>query len=330
MGVGSNNMSGNFTSDGTNQLISIPIGADTMYVTNYTRSEGAQTAAFKFYWQRGMADLGGVRYHKEGAANEVSCDNNDAADPGFSLVNTSDQTIGAPSAVTAVSDAATFVVSAASTTGLGTDRGDIVRLTGIATEFNTRGFDFEVGTVIDNTSFENRWALANTPGGAGGAGFYRRVLFDPIFYPRWRNIVDITGGATTLVTTSIAHGYLVGQTVRFTLPAGWGMVELNGLSGTISAVSTANNTFTVKIDSSGFTAFTWIASQASFEFATVAPAKMDTAQALASGVDVYSDARENRAVQGLLLYAGAQSPAGQNNDEIYWAASSSEVVNNLI
>lgn len=330
MGVGSNKMSGNFTADGQNKLISVPIGADSFHVVNYTRANGNQTAAFEFFWQRGMPDLGGMRYHKELAGNEVSADICSASNPGFSLVNTSDQTIGAPVAVTAVSNAANFVVSTADTTGLSTNNGEIVRLTNIATTLNTRGFDFEVGTVVANTSFTNRWALANVPGGAGGAGFYRRVLFDPIFYPRWRYIVDITAANPAVVTTSVSHGYKVGQTVRFNIPSGWGMTELNGLSGTISAVDTTNNTFSVDIDASGFTAFTWIASTASFDFATVAPAKMDTAQALASGVDVYSDARENQAVQGMLLYAGAQSPAGQANDQIYWEAYSSEVVNNEI
>lgn len=329
MGVGSNIVQGNFTSDGTDKLISIPCGADRVEVINYTRSDGSQTAAFKFEWQRGMADMGGIRYHKSGS-NAVLADNNDAAAPGFSLVNTADQTIGAPVAVTSVSNATNFVVATGDTSGLSTNGGQIIRLTNIATTLNTRGFDFDVGTVVSNTSFTNRWALASAPGGAGGVGFWRRVYFDPIFYPRWRYIVNITQAASAVVTTSVTHGYKVGQTVRFNVPSGFGMAELSGLTATITAVNTTNNTFTIDIDTTGFTAFSWIASATSFDFATVAPAKMDTAEALSQGVDVYSDARINQAVDGMLLYAGAQGPAGQSSDVIYWKAYSAESINNEI
>jgi hypothetical protein len=202
----------------------------------------------------------------------------------------------------------------------------MVRLTNIATTYNTRGFDFEVGTVVGDTSFTNRWALANAPGGAGGAGFWRRVYYDPIFYPRTRNIVSIS--AAGVVVTSLPHGYKIGQTVRFHIPSGWGMTQLDNQTATVIDVDTTNNNFTIDLDVSAFSAFTWIASALSFDWATVAPSNMNTAEALTAGVDPYNDARTNEAVIGLLLYAGAQSPAGVDSDDILWKAYTSSSVDN--
>ena len=325
-----NQIQGNFTSEGVNKLITVPSGVDRFWAWNLTTAaDNASTSATMFYWQKGMADLGGLRYYKNGS-DALLMNINDATNPGFSEVNMSDQTIGAPIAVTAVSNATNFVVSTANTSGLATNNGVIVRLTDIATTFNTRGFDFEIGTVIANTSFENRWALAAAPGGAGGAGFWRRVYYDPIFYPRTRNIVSITAAAQAVIVTSVPHGYKVGQTVRFHIPSGWGMTQLNNQTATVVAISLANNSFTINLNTSAYTAFTWRASTLSFDWATVAPSNMDTAEALTAGVDPYNDARENQAVLGILLYAGAQSPAGATNDEIYWMASTSSDVDNEI
>ncbi len=54
---------------------------------------------------------------------------------------------------------------------------------------------------------------------------------------------------------SVTHGFLVGQVVKMVCPAAFGMVEIDGLQGEITAISVANNTITLDIDSSAFTAF---------------------------------------------------------------------------
>ncbi len=323
---------GRFTSTGVNYVIDVPIQIDRMHIINETQynATGVNTA-IEFDWQRGMADQAGV-YKFKNASNALLGEMNDATNPGFSLVNSADQNVGVAVAVTAVSNATQFVSSTASTSGLAT--GDIVRLTNIATQTNTRGFDFEIDTVVANTSFAARWALASVPGGAGGAGFYRKVDFEPIFYPRNRFVVNISQATQGVVTTSVAHGYQVGQKVVFYFPVGqtdgtnaFGMEELNNVEATIVAVSTANNTFTINVDTSTFTAFAW--PDPISDFCTVAPAGMDTAQALSSNVNENSDARENQAIRGMVLYAGALSPAGINNDVIYWEAESADNVSNL-
>lgn len=323
-----NIMQGSFVSDGFNKLISVPSGVTAFEVINLTNAaDDASSSGVRFYWQQGFDDLGGVREYKDGS-DVINLNICDADNPGFSEVNTSDQTIGAPIAVTAVSNAANFVVSTADTQGMATNNGVMVRLTDIATTYNTRGFDFEIGTVVANTSFTNRWALANAPGGVGGAGFWRRVYFDPIFYPRTRNIVSISKATQAVVVCSLPHGYKIGQTVRFHIPAGWGMTQLDNQTATVVAVDLAANSFTIDLNTSAYSTFTWIASSLSFDWATVAPSNMDTAVALAADVDPYNDARTNQAVIGIVLYAGAQSPAGVADDVIYWKAYTSSSVEN--
>ena len=67
-----------------------------------------------------------------------------------------------------------------------------------------------------------------------------------------KTLTDITQ-ASSAVCTCTTHGLSVGDVVTFTQVAG--MIEINRLRGTVTAVPTAN-TFTVDIDTTGFTAYT--------------------------------------------------------------------------
>jgi len=68
------------------------------------------------------------------------------------------------------------------------------------------------------------------------------------------NISSITRAAQALVTTSITHGFVVGNTVRFFIPQQYGMRQLDGLKGTVMTVP-ADDEFTVNIDTQGFDPF---------------------------------------------------------------------------
>lgn len=57
----------------------------------------------------------------------------------------------------------------------------------------------------------------------------------------------------TVVTTSVDHGFVVGNVVQFFIPSQWGMTELNNLKGDVFGIT--SNTITVDIDSSEFTPF---------------------------------------------------------------------------
>jgi uncharacterized protein YjdB len=113
---------------------------------------------------------------------------------------------------------------------------------------------------------------------------------------------------------SVTHGYSVDEVVRFSVPSVFGMTQLDGLTGKITAVNTTTNTITVDINSSAFTAFAWpAASSAPLTFAQVIPLG-------AEGTNSVSDATDNVSILGMELGAGADGPAGSASDVIYWRA----------
>lgn len=318
---------GRFTSDGTAKTLQIR--SDVDWITVYNETALAQAAAdlgARFYWQRGMTNGRGVIETKLGTvANDPMTMGQIAANAGFFLVDSSVQTVTAPVAITAVSTANPPLVSTGSTTGL--IAGDVVRLNTVAGAPQIGGIDFTIDTITANTSFRLPYMAQLAV--AGTTGFWRKVNFNPIFYPRRRFITSITQAASAVVKLSVTHGYTVGQEVRFDVAPEYGMVEINGLAGTITAISTANNTITVNIDTTGFTAFAFpLAAAVPFTPAQVVPIGEDTAQALTSGVDILADATINTAYLGMVLAAGVSSPAGQNNDVIYWLAGKSFSVDN--
>lgn len=322
-------LSGSFTSDGTNKTLAIRSDLDWMEVINYTNVGATGDDSVKFEWYRGMVDGTGIRYFKSGGGNNLNITTL-ASPNGFQLVDTSGNPNGTRIAVTAGTNATQPVFSTGNTVGLAT--GSIVRMDSLATAPDLNGFDFEIDTIMANTSFRMRYGLANAPGSVSGAGFYRRILFDPIFYPRRRFIVDGgTIGANTEIVCSVTHGFTVGQQIRFVIPPQFSMTELDGLTGTIVSVDLVNNTFTVDIDSSAFTPFTFVtAAQAAnpFNWAQAVPVGEDTAQALTSGVDILGDATVNQALIGVILPGGSDAPGGANNDVMYWRAGKSFSVTN--
>lgn len=67
-------------------------------------------------------------------------------------------------------------------------------------------------------------------------------------------VSNITQAANASVTTDSAHYYVVGQLVRFHVPKPYGMEELNEKLAQVLTVPTTTS-FTVNVDSRGFTAF---------------------------------------------------------------------------
>lgn len=67
------------------------------------------------------------------------------------------------------------------------------------------------------------------------------------------NISSISQGSSTVVTTSVDHGFIVGNQVQFSIPKAYGMTQLNGKKGLV--LSFTSNTITVNIDSSSFDPF---------------------------------------------------------------------------
>ncbi len=63
----------------------------------------------------------------------------------------------------------------------------------------------------------------------------------------------VSTGATTAITTTQTHAFVVGNQVQFVIPKQWGISQLNGRSGIVTGVT--SNTLTVNIDSRGYDAF---------------------------------------------------------------------------
>ena len=360
-------------------VIVIPSGVDWLKVRNYTQygTVGTTGAYFngsanasngvEFFWQRGMAPGTGIVTYK-GAASAV-LDGDTFVSGGFTLYDPSGQSAGSlpllgnPVATTASTNATRPVVSTGNTAGISV--GTVVRLSNTA-QTDVNGMDFVVGAVTANTSFTLLTAsnpLATAPGAIGGAGFYRIVNVVGLFYPRRRTIVKITQAVNAQVSTSVEHSLTPGQAIRFNIPAVSGMIQLNPTPdnnyqvATVLSVVDAYN-FTINIDTSAFTAFTWptIAQQPS-SFPAYEPIGEDTAQSLINinaqtplyqGLQVYNsnvgllaDSTVNTGFLGMVLGTGGNGlelttpilgPSGSvawtagnvaTGDTMYWVAGKS-------
>lgn len=312
---------GSFTSDGAAHTIILRSDIDWMRVYNYTASDGATNGdGCIYYWQRGMTDGTGL-YEYHPAANQTLAINALAAGTGFYYIDTSVTTPSAAVAITGASNATQSIITTGSTAGLA--NGDIVRLSGVTAAESLGGWDFAIDTLVVNTSFRMAYAMANAAGAAGTAGYWRRIPYDPIFYPRWRYIINITAANPAVITTSVPHGYTVGQKIRVNLPdANFGMTQIHQNEAIVTAVTAS--TITTDIDASGYTAFAFaLPATVPFTMPTVVPLGIDTGTAISGAVDILADATYNTAYIGMRLMPGVAGPAGDTNDVMYWVAGKS-------
>lgn len=326
---------GRFTSQGKNVILAVNSGVDWIWVKNITVSyaAGAGTGA-EYYWQQGMPQGRGTIYTKTATTNALAVAQI-AANAGFYLVDTTVNLPGPSLALTGITAGNPPVVNTTNTSSL--NEGDIVRIFSTVGAKQLGGLDFSIGNIVASTSFELSFmtpiASANP-----GAGTFRRIPYDAYYYPQTRYITDISQASQAIVTFSVDHNYTVGQSVRFIVPtvtaAAFGMTELDGLEGAIVAIDQADvngvtNTITVDIDTSGFTAFAFpLTTSPGFTPAQVVPIGENTAVALSLGANILGGATENDGVFGIQLQAGASSPAGVEDDVIYWVAGKSFDVDN--
>ncbi len=327
---------GTFTQGSTASVIRIPLVSDVdwMRVYNITQAAASQTTAVgvEYYWQRGFPAGAMIEYKKSNAANAANLISY-ATSGGFTLIDTTNQQPGVlnngSTGISAITNATPPVVTVGSTAGMAA--GSVVRLysTTGADEFG--GLDFTVGyNTFSATQFDLSYMSA---GGVGTAGSFRVIPYNPIFYPRVRYIASISRAASAVVVTTVTHGMQVGMKVSFRIPSIFGMQEMNGLTGTVTAVNTSTtvNSFTVDIDSSAFSAFTFPANgNQPFSPAVVVPAGENNAYAVQNSLNPYVSAYNNVAYIGIQLAAGANSPAGSANDVVYWVAGKSDSTNSIV
>jgi hypothetical protein len=305
-------LTGTFTSDGTAVNLSLPSGYTEIELTNLTDigSTAAATPVMKAWGTSSMTAGQGIYATKTNGAATIAISTTTATNGFTFLTDSGDQTPGAATAITGITNAAPPVASTASTAGLA--NGDIVRVYGTTGQLNIAGLDFTIGSVVANTSF----ALANmaAPGAAATAGFWRRIPFDSRFYPRNRVITKITQAASALVTMSVTHGFTVGQRVRLIVPSDYGMTQMDDQLATITAIGTADgdgatNTITLDVDSSAFTAFAFPSSAtaaAGVSFAQVVPVGE---AATAPYENLLDDATENQSITGVTIGTAVQTTA---------------------
>jgi len=267
------------------QYIPVPSGTDWVWTYNFTQSAlvgGATPNSIENYWQIGMPV--GSSYVKYYTTAGAALNGDLIATGGISIYDPSGNNpyalplVGNAVATTAITNATRPVVSTANTSGILV--GSVVRMSNTA-QFDTSGIDFVVGAVTPGVSFTllaASNALANVPGAVGGAGVYRHINVESPWYPKRRYITNITQAVNAQISTSVANSYVPGQLVRFHVPAVSGMVQLDGLSGTVLSIVDAFN-FTVNINTSFFTAFTFpTVAQSPSSFPIVVPVGEDTSR----------------------------------------------------
>lgn len=320
---------GSFTSTGASRILQIRSDVDWINVYNITQMAAAQTTAVgvQYYWQRGFPSGAMIAYFKSNAANAANLTQY-LTTGGFTLINNTISTPGASVALTSITNATPPVVATGNTAGLA--NGDVVRLFNVTGGLQVSGRDFTIGSIIANTSFELAFMRSIV---AATTGTFRRIPFDPYFYPPTRVISKISAATQAIVTLTVTHNYTVGQKIRFIIPTvtatAYGMTELNGVEATIVAIGAADvdgitNTITVDVDTSAFTAFAWpLTADPVHSDAQVVPVGENTAQAISSGTDILGDAEVNLGYLGIQLAGGAGSPGGATSDVMYWVAGKS-------
>ena len=322
---------GSFVSAGTNYTLKDLRNMDWLRIINLTETAADNAGrGVEYYWQKGMLTSGVIYTRSAAAAHAVG--SNVGANI-FQQVDMNTSTLGAPIALTNSTNAVQPVITTGLTAGL--SAGSVVRLltTGANTQTDLNGLDFTVDTVTLNTNFRLANTLATAPGGAPTTGTWRLVANSLDMYklikPSARVISSITQAASAVVTTLVDHGYSVGQRVKFKVPHSvYGMVEINDLTGVITAVSAAGawpQTFTVNIDTTGFTAFTFptIANITTFGAITNAQVFPDGQGDIGTYNYTAEDAITNQGFVGMILTAGVTGPAGSAGDAIYWQAGKS-------
>lgn len=313
------NLQGKFVADGTAKVLRLRSGTDWMKVWNHTTiaAGGAGTGVI-FEWQRGMAADSAREYQK--LAADESMVPIIITTGGFTLADSTSPPLGAINAtVTAISAAAIPIVSAGSTATL--VAGDTVRFVDVTGAQQFGGVDFEIDTLVANTSFRLVYAPQIV---AGTTGSFYPVNIPPAFYPKRRYISKITAASPAVVTTTVGHGYTVGQKVRLQVPAVFGMTQMDELTATVTAI--AASTITTDIDASAFTAFAWpLTAAVPFTPAQVVPVGMAAEE---DYVNLLDDGTIDGGGIGMSLAAGTDSPAGANADVIYWRSGTSFSVDN--
>lgn len=337
---------GSFISAGVGVKIPLPSSADYFRVQNLTQLATTQATGrgFQFEWYKDLlAADSAIEWKKTNSTDAVNIVK--VTSGGFTYVETSPVVEAqAANAITGITAANPAVVTQTQSYS----DGDLVRIYNTTGDLTIGGMVFQISSAsgsgytllgLPNTSQNGLAAATN--------GNTRRISKYAAVEPEFLYVTGISnaGSLTTpypaqsVVSVSVdpSNYYVVGMKVYFSVPGSFGMSQMNGLTGTITALNVSNAGLTnyvaaynmvVDIDCSSFTAFAFPASALSPTaqlFATVAPAgaktSFDPITQVQTGYDfVKQPFHTGQFTPYMYLAAGAQSPAGSTNDLIVWQA----------
>ena len=327
---------GSFTSTGVGVKIPLPSSADYFVTNNITQMPlaPATPVVIKAEWFGSKFGAGataandGIRWKKSANTSVINIDTfaTSTASDGFTYVTTSPVVEAqASSAITGITAASPAVVTQTNTYS----EGDIIRIYGTTGMLQIAGMDFQISSV-SGSGYTLTGLRAAGFAAPATAGFTRRISKNAAVDPQYLYITEITKASQAVVRTSVDPSayYVVGNKIHFSIPASFGMTQMNQLTGTILAISSANYTITVDIDSSAFTTFAFPASTGSPTtalFATLSPAGSQTSFNPVTLVQTGYEFQKSPFHTGqftpyMYLAGGAQSPAGAASDVINWMA----------
>lgn len=313
---------GSFTSDGTAKQIPLSGGANYFTTLNYTQAATQQATGrgVKFEWFSGFADGYALETKKTNSTDALNLVV--ATSGGFNYVQ-SRPLPEAPKTGTTITQAAGAVCTS---TSHGYAIGDRVRIYGNVVMHQIAGMEFTITAVTSNTftlGYLDSSGFANPE-----TGFtVRRIAKYAEVLPEYHFITAITQATQAVVTFSSTHNYKLGDVIYLRVSSNFGMVEMDQQSAKCVAVDTVNNTVTLDINSSSFTAF-------AFPLASVYPNivfSVGTVQGKNGLVDDFFNNinpvtfpldpyRQATVYPYMNLQPGAQGPAGSTSDVIYWQA----------
>ncbi len=304
-------LTGTFTSDGAALNISLPSGYTDIELTNITDlgSAAANTNVMRAWGTSSMPAGSGIFAGKTNGAATIAISTHVSSN-GFTFI-ADDALLGDGASValsgTEVSQANPAICQTGSTANMTTNV-SVVRLFSTTGMLQIAGMDFSVGTVVTNTSFGLRYLDSSGFGAAATSGTYRILNASSRYFPRHRFITAITKVGSAVITLSVAHSFVAGQAVRIIVPDDFGMIEMDGLLGNITAVTTGGtNTITVDIDSTAFSTFAFPTSAVAgtgLSFPIVVPVGETANATFANNL---ADATLNQSITGVTIGTSMQT-----------------------
>lgn len=263
---------GYFTAAGSSQYVNLPFAPDYVELWNYTniKTAGANKVT-RAWWDNKLLDGSNNPTMIEGYNNSSVVVFDTIQTNGISSYQAAlALQFGARQQIIGITAANPAVVNV---TAHGYKVGDTVIFEGLYQSATTGmpqicGIPFTISAVGDADHFTIKWnasgsnytAISGSPSGA----YVKKVLYPFMYVPQTNVISALTLAATTTVTTTAYHNFVVGQEVAFRVPTAWGTTQLNSLPnstipgspvyGYVTSI-TDNWTFVVNINSSSYTAF---------------------------------------------------------------------------